>query len=221
MWVNPCVGRISSVFGPRWGRHHDGTDVAAETGTAIWAASAGTVTMASHHSTGGNMTKVDHGGGVITWYLHQSAMFVSVGQRVAAGQHIGNVGNTGNSTGPHLHFEVHVNGPAVDPQPFLKARGITLGTGVPTITPPEEDIMASAAELRQIVREEIANVVSPVSTAVTTQVLNAKLGRSEVTVGQALQTEIAREVVGSLAPIIQDIARSLEGPAEGGSGTGA
>ena len=88
-------------------------------GTPIAAAAAGTVIYAGWLGGYGNLTVIDHGGGLATAYGHQSSIAVSVGEQVAQGQTIGNVGSTGHSTGPHLHFEVRVNGQAVDPLGYL------------------------------------------------------------------------------------------------------
>jgi len=98
---------------------HEGIDIAAPTGTPIRAAAGGTVISAGWLGGYGNLTVIDHGGGVSTAYGHQSAFAVGGGQAVAQGQVIGYVGSTGHSTGPHLHFEVRINGSAVDPMGYL------------------------------------------------------------------------------------------------------
>jgi murein DD-endopeptidase MepM/ murein hydrolase activator NlpD len=103
----------------RWGRMHEGIDITAPTGTPIWAAAAGTVIHSGWLGGYGNLVVVDHGNGLATAYAHASAIFVSVGQSVAQGETIALVGSTGNSSGPHLHFEVRVNGVAVDPLFYL------------------------------------------------------------------------------------------------------
>ena len=92
---------------------------AAPTGTAIKAVASGTVTCASYSGAYGNLVKVSHGNGVETWYGHTSKMYVSVGQSVSANDVIAAVGSTGNSTGPHLHFEIRINGSHVNPQKYL------------------------------------------------------------------------------------------------------
>jgi murein DD-endopeptidase MepM/ murein hydrolase activator NlpD len=150
-WVLPLPAgsySLSSSSGPRWGGHHDGQDLAAPTGTPIFAAGAGTVVAAGCTSpfcdrpgevdgSGRPVTPgcglrviIAHPGRVATVYCHAIALSVQAGQMVAAGQVIGWVGSTGNSTGPHLHFEVHVNTPpvdattAVDPMAFLASMGV-------------------------------------------------------------------------------------------------
>lgn len=121
----PVTGTITSPFGwrtnPMGGgpEFHQGLDIAAPMGTAVTSAAAGTVIMAQWYGGYGNYILIDHGGGYSTGYGHLSAMYVSVGQSVARGQAIGAVGSTGQSTGPHLHFEVRIAGKPVDPAPRL------------------------------------------------------------------------------------------------------
>lgn len=111
---------ITSYFGQRWGRLHAGIDFGASTGTPIYASDGGTVTRASYFSGYGLCVDVEHNDGTFTRYGHCSAVYVSVGDKVAQGEKIAAVGSTGNSTGPHLHFEIHPNGgDAVDPYPYL------------------------------------------------------------------------------------------------------
>ena len=124
-WPLPGYTNASSVYGwrthPIYGtrKFHKGEDIPAPTGAAIVAAASGTVTTAGWVSGYGNYTVINHGGGVMTAYGHQSAIYVSVGQTVSAGQTIGAVGSTGNSTGPHLHFEVYVNGATQNPMSYF------------------------------------------------------------------------------------------------------
>ena len=114
-WSGRSPGPITSPFGWRWGRMHEGIDLGAAYGTPIRAAASGTVIYCGWESGYGNLTVIDHGGNLATAYGHQSSIAVSCGQTVAQGQVIGYVGSTGHSTGPHLHFEVRVNGNPVDP----------------------------------------------------------------------------------------------------------
>jgi murein DD-endopeptidase MepM/ murein hydrolase activator NlpD len=118
-WIWPARGPITSGFGMRWGRMHKGIDIGAPTGTPILAAKAGVVSYAGVMSGYGRVVIIDHGGGLSTLYAHQSAIAVSRGQHVAQGQRVGSVGCTGHCTGPHLHFEVRINGAARNPRGFL------------------------------------------------------------------------------------------------------
>ena len=116
----PTQGRISSRFGPRWGRHHGGLDIAAPTGTKVGASAPGVVTSAGRSGGYGNMVEIKHADGSRTRYAHLSQINVRPGQQVGANQRIGAVGSTGNSTGPHLHFEIRKPGQgAVDPLRYL------------------------------------------------------------------------------------------------------
>ena len=118
-FIWPVNGTVVSGFGMRWGRMHEGIDITASSGTPIWAAASGTVIHAGWLGGYGNLVVVDHGGGLSTAYAHASAILVGVGQRVDQGETVSLVGSTGNSSGPHLHFEVRVNGVAVDPLLYL------------------------------------------------------------------------------------------------------
>jgi murein DD-endopeptidase MepM/ murein hydrolase activator NlpD len=115
----PVSGPVTSGFGLRWGRMHEGIDIAVAEGTPVRAAGAGTVIYAGWMGGYGNLVVVDHGNGLSTAYAHNSSLGVGVGQSVTAGQVVSYSGNTGNSTGPHVHFEVRVNGSAVDPLGYL------------------------------------------------------------------------------------------------------
>ena len=110
-------GRVAPTAGATTG--HDGIDYGAGYGAAVYAADSGTVITAQYNSARGNYIVINHGNGMQTWYQHLSSMSVTVGQTVARGQVIGNVGTTGISTGPHLHFEVHVGGVPVNPLNYL------------------------------------------------------------------------------------------------------
>jgi murein DD-endopeptidase MepM/ murein hydrolase activator NlpD len=122
----PVNGPVSSPFGWRWGRMHEGVDIAVPAGTPIRAAKAGNVILAAYTSGYGNYTCIDHGGGLSTCYAHQSSYATSVGDSVAQGDVIGYVGCTGSCFGDHLHFEVRIDGAPVDPVPWLADRGIDL-----------------------------------------------------------------------------------------------
>jgi murein DD-endopeptidase MepM/ murein hydrolase activator NlpD len=115
----PINGAFTSPFGPRWGRLHAGIDLAAPEGTPIRAAESGRVVLAGWTGGYGNYTCIAHGGAFSTCYAHQSRYGTSVGANVSKGQVIGYVGNTGNSTGAHLHFETRVNGSPVNPMGYL------------------------------------------------------------------------------------------------------
>jgi murein DD-endopeptidase MepM/ murein hydrolase activator NlpD len=115
----PVNGQVVSGFGMRWGRMHEGIDIAVPTGSQIRAAKAGTVEIAGSEGGYGNYTCVDHGGGLSTCYAHQERILVSVGQQVAQAQVIGISDCTGHCLGPHVHFEVRINGQAVDPLGYL------------------------------------------------------------------------------------------------------
>jgi murein DD-endopeptidase MepM/ murein hydrolase activator NlpD len=118
-FVWPVLGPVTSPFGWRWGRMHEGIDIGVPSGTPIRAAASGTVIYAGWLGGYGNLTVIDHGGGVATAYGHQSGLAAGNGASVAQGQVIGYVGSTGHSTGPHLHFEVRVNGVPQDPLGYL------------------------------------------------------------------------------------------------------
>jgi murein DD-endopeptidase MepM/ murein hydrolase activator NlpD len=117
-FIWPVNGSVVSGFGMRWGRMHEGIDIAAPTGTQIRAAASGSISLAGTSGGYGNYTCLSHGGGLSTCYAHQSQILVSGGS-VAQGQTIGLVGCTGHCYGPHLHFEVRVGGQAVDPLGYL------------------------------------------------------------------------------------------------------
>ena len=120
--VLPVTGTISSRYGVSSRIRvstHTGLDIAAASGTPIKVVSGGTVTFAGWSGSYGYLVKVSHGNGVETWYAHTSKMYVSVGQSVVAGDLIAAVGSTGNSTGPHLHLEIRINGKTVNPQNYI------------------------------------------------------------------------------------------------------
>ena len=120
--VTPIEGTITSRYGvsSRLRKStHTGLDISAVTGTDIKVVADGTVISAGYSGSYGYLVKVDHGNGVETWYAHTSKMYVKKGDTVKAGDVIAGVGSTGNSTGPHLHLEIRVNGETVDPQDYL------------------------------------------------------------------------------------------------------
>ncbi len=117
--VWPVSGPITSGFGPRWGRMHEGIDIAGSSGTPIAAAATGTVISAGWSGGYGQLVVLDHGNGLSTAYAHLSSISVSAGQTVPQGSAVGGMGTTGSSTGVHLHFEVRVNGAAVNPLGYL------------------------------------------------------------------------------------------------------
>ena len=120
--VHPVSGTISSRFGVRSrirSSTHTGLDIACTTGTPIKAVAGGTVSSVTSGGAYGNLIKVDHGNGVETWYAHCSKIYAVQGQAVEAGDVIAAVGSTGNSTGPHLHLEIRIDGTAINPQKYL------------------------------------------------------------------------------------------------------
>jgi murein DD-endopeptidase MepM/ murein hydrolase activator NlpD len=128
--VAPTTGRVTSCYGARWGSMHYGVDIAAPIGTPVYAPEGGVVLQAGPASGFGLAVYLQHADGSITLYGHVNQFFVAAGQVVSAGQQIAEVGNRGQSTGPHLHFEVHHGGLYANrsnPIPWLSARGISLG----------------------------------------------------------------------------------------------
>lgn len=125
VWPAPASRIITSTYGGRAypidGSYnfHLGLDIGAGYGTPVVAYQGGTVIIATYHWSYGNYVVVDHGNGLSTLYAHMSALNVSAGTQVSAGQQVGAIGSTGSSTGPHLHFEVRINGSTVDPAPYL------------------------------------------------------------------------------------------------------
>ncbi len=118
-FIWPAQGTLTSQYGPRWGRMHEGIDIAGATGNPIVAARAGTVILAGWSGGYGNLVVVDHGAGISTAYAHNASVSVSVGQSVSQGSVLAGMGTTGNSTGVHSHFEIRINGAAVDPLSYL------------------------------------------------------------------------------------------------------
>jgi len=116
----PTTGAITSPYGARWGAFHAGVDIGAPAGTPIKAADSGMVTFSGRSGSYGNLIRIDHGNGTSSLYAHASKLLVSQSATVEKGQIIALVGNTGNSYGNHLHFEVHVNGKHVNPLNYFR-----------------------------------------------------------------------------------------------------
>ena len=127
--------RMSSSYGMRnhpvlrKRKAHKGVDLAGATGTPVYATADGTVDMAKYYGSYGNYVQIDHGGNLETRYAHLSSYTVASGERVEKGQLIGYIGSTGRSTGPHLHYEIRVEGVAVDPTPYMTAPQYALAEG--------------------------------------------------------------------------------------------
>ena len=118
-FIEPTEGVLTSAFGSRWGRVHNGIDIGGEDGTEILAADSGRVVYAGWLDGYGNCVTIDHENGFETAYAHCSELVISEGEYVAQGQKIAHMGSTGNSTGPHLHFEVKKDGEYLDPLNYV------------------------------------------------------------------------------------------------------
>lgn len=118
-YIWPAVGPITSSYGPRWGRPHRGLDIAAPNASEVVAARRGVVISSGWKGPYGLTVEIDHGDGVTTLYAHMSKIYVEAGEALQAGETIGLIGSTGESTGPHLHFELRRNGEPIDPIPHL------------------------------------------------------------------------------------------------------
>lgn len=124
IWPCPAYSRLSSGYGNRVHpisgkvQFHDGIDLAASSGTPILAMAPGTVTRSGQNGGYGNYISIDHGGGLMSFYAHCSALYARQGEAVKAGQKIAAVGTTGSSTGNHLHFGVHLNSKSANPQSY-------------------------------------------------------------------------------------------------------
>ncbi|GAB3880484.1 M23 family metallopeptidase [Terrabacter terrigena] len=128
-WVSPVSGyTLTSGFGWRWGKMHPAQDLACPVGTSVRALSSGTVIFAGWSNEGyGNFVKIRHWDGTVSWMAHNSRLLVSVGEEVAPGQLVAYSGSTGNSTGPHVHLEIHPDdGAAVAPRTWLADHGVNL-----------------------------------------------------------------------------------------------
>jgi murein DD-endopeptidase MepM/ murein hydrolase activator NlpD len=128
-WVSPVSGyTLTSGFGWRWGKMHPAQDLACPTGTSVRALSSGTVVFAGWSNEGyGYMVKIRYWDGTVSWMAHNSRLLVSIGEEVSPGQRVAYSGSTGNSTGPHVHLEIHPDdGSAVAPVTWLAKRGVYL-----------------------------------------------------------------------------------------------
>lgn len=161
--MRPAAGRVSSRFGYRihpilgTRRLHGGSDIAAPMGTPVYAARGGTVRNAVTRGWGNHVT-IAHGGGLSTLYAHLSRFGLPSGSRVRTGQYIGNVGSTGMSTGPHLHFEYYVNGSRRNPGtiiPGLKTGGYTMSDGLANLHKGETVLTAPLSEKLKVGIERI------------------------------------------------------------------
>jgi murein DD-endopeptidase MepM/ murein hydrolase activator NlpD len=126
MFVRPGAGRLTSSYGRRWGRLHAGIDLASGVGSPVRAVTNATVLSAGWEGGYGRCIRLIAPDGTVFVYGHLSSISVSDGERVSAGEVIGREGNTGHSTGPHLHFEVRINGTPVNPVSWLRKRGVAL-----------------------------------------------------------------------------------------------
>ncbi|MGI8537893.1 MAG: M23 family metallopeptidase [Mycobacteriales bacterium] len=125
-FVRPGTGRLTSPYGRRWGRLHAGIDLAAGMGAPIRAVTKATVLSAGNEGGYGRVIRLLHADGTVSVYAHMSTLDVSKGDKVTAGEQIGREGSTGNSSGPHLHFEIRINDAPVNPAPWLAQRGIKI-----------------------------------------------------------------------------------------------
>ena len=125
-YARPGTGRLTSGYGRRWGRLHAGIDLAAGSGAPVRAAAAGIVRSAGSEGGYGRAVRIVHPDGTETLYAHNSSLLVSAGENVRAGQQIAREGSTGNVTGPHVHFEVRINGVQVNPAAWLRTHGVSV-----------------------------------------------------------------------------------------------
>lgn len=117
----PVTGTVTSSFGERWGRNHNGVDIGAPVGEKVYARASGIVIFAGEKNGYGNYVQIDHGNGYVTAYAHLNSISLGEGDTVKTGDVIGEVGTTGNVTGPHLHFEIIRDGKFLNPEPFIKS----------------------------------------------------------------------------------------------------
>ena len=194
----PVRGTVTSNFGPRWGRNHDGIDISAPTGTAVRAAACGTVSLAGQQSGYGNMVCITHTSQFSTCYAHLSRFGVSNGAQVQQGQVIGYVGCTGNCTGPHLHFETRVNGQAQNPRTYL-AGGAMPGKQTTVAGASSTGTKSSATATREATVTEngssstTATAPESVEPAAATENEAELAVPIEITSGEGAATEVAEE----------------------------
>jgi len=213
--ASPVKGTVTSNYGPRWGRNHDGIDIAAPTGTAVRAAACGTVSLAGSQSGYGNMVCITHNSQFSTCYAHLSRFGVTNGAPVRQGQVIGYVGCTGNCTGPHLHFETRVNGRAQDPRAYLGGASIpgkasvasasTANVGGPDLP---EDVLEQSASTQTAgttapAAEPVvtADTVTSTDTGVTTQAPAGDTVTTTGTVTAPAETAPVEAAVPAPAPV--------------------
>lgn len=198
-WANPLKGVVTSTFGGRIlegaADQHLGTDIdGGDEGVPFYSATSGVVVTAygtggsEGSGDGGHGIIVDAGEGVQLWYWHAQAdsTTVKAGDKVQAGQHLANMGNTGRSTAAHLHFQVMVNGTAVDPVPFMKTRGIVLGEGGPSAI----DTAPQTAAPAQPVNDDSQNFVGEATTGTLITMLPVQLGYVDRVIAQGRKSQM-------------------------------
>ncbi|MGV1037133.1 MAG: peptidoglycan DD-metalloendopeptidase family protein [Candidatus Nanopelagicales bacterium] len=186
-WATPF-----GAAGPMWASgHHTGQDFRVAAGTPILAAAAGTVIFTGNGGPYGNLTEIQHSDGVQTWYAHQSRISTTVGSHVRAGQVIGVVGATGNTTGPHLHFEVRVGGQTIDPRPWLSGAAAVAAQGTVSFDPAVADQLRAQLAEAEVARNQAARV------AAAARAKAAKVGKQAAS--QQREVEAARKALGDYA----------------------
>jgi murein DD-endopeptidase MepM/ murein hydrolase activator NlpD len=210
----PVRGTVTSNFGPRGGRNHDGIDIAAPTGTPVRAAACGTVSLAGQQSGYGNIVCITHTSQFSTCYAHLSRFGVTSGAQVQQGQVIGYVGCTGSCTGPHLHFETRVNGQAQDPRTYLSGGSIpgaqatvagasSTGTKTSSTSTAQATVTQTASGSTTATAPETVQVAPSASNATAT----------DVTATAALPAETAPAEI-AVEPAADQVAVEAVAPAE-------
>lgn len=186
-WATPF-----GAAGPMWASgHHTGQDFHVAAGTPILAAAAGTVIFTGNGGPYGNLTEIQHPDGVQTWYAHQSRISTTVGSRVRPGQVIGAVGATGNTTGPHLHFEVRIGGQTVDPRPWLSGAPAVAADGGVSFDPAVADQLRAQLAEAEVTRNQAARIAADA---------RAKAGRvGKQAASQQREVDAARKALGDYA----------------------